>query len=54
MQNRFFKPKITVEVAADAQIGLDLGDLSLAKPGEQISATGYYVTLGVCEVVTER
>ena len=52
VQNRFFKPKITVELAADAKIGLDLGDLSVVKPGEQISATGYYVNPGTCDVVT--
>ena len=52
VQNRFLKPKITVELAADAQIGLDLGNLSIAKPGDKISAEGYYITPGVCEVVT--
>jgi len=50
VQNRFFKPKITVELTADAQIGLDLGNLSTAKPGDKISAVGYYVTPGICEV----
>ncbi len=50
VQNRFFKPKITVELSADAQIGLDLGNLSLAKPGDKISATGYYIAPGICEV----
>ncbi|MGA2259163.1 MAG: hypothetical protein ABSG53_31205 [Thermoguttaceae bacterium] len=52
VQNRFFKPKITVELAADAKIGLDLGNLSIAKPGDKISAEGYYITPGTCEVVT--
>ena len=51
VQNRFLKPKITVELAPDAQIGLDLDDLSLAKPGDKISATGYYATPGLCEQV---
>ena len=35
MQNRFFKPKITVELSADAQIDLDLGDLSAGQAGRQ-------------------
>ena len=51
VQNRFFKPKITAELSADVQIGLDLGDLSMAKPGDKISAAGYYVTPGVCQMV---
>ena len=51
VQNRFFRPRIMVELAADAKIGLDLGDLSMAKPGDKISAVGYYVTEGTCEVV---
>ena len=54
VQNRFLKPKITVDVAADAQIGLDLGDvgdLSLAEPGDKISAAGYCIKPGSCEIV---
>ena len=51
VQNRFFKPKITAELAADAQIGLDLGNLATAKPGDKISAEGFYVTPGVCQLV---
>ena len=50
--NRFFKPRITVELTADVQIGLDLGNLSLAKVGDKISAAGYYVTPGICEAGT--
>src|SRR5208283_4155959 len=53
VQNRFLKPKITVELAADAQIDLDLGNLSYAKPGDQITAVGYYITPGACQVVTD-
>jgi hypothetical protein len=47
VQNRFLKPKITVELAPDAHIGLDLEDLSLAQPGDKISASGFYITAGV-------
>jgi len=53
VQNRFFRPKMTVELAADAQIGLDLGNLSFARPGDRISATGYYIKQGICDVVTD-
>ncbi len=50
VQNRFFKPKITVELAADAQIGLDLADMSLVKPGDKVAALAFCANLGVCEV----
>jgi len=51
VQNRFLKPRITVELAPDAQIGLDLGNLSVAKPGDKLSGMGFYITPGTCEVV---
>jgi hypothetical protein len=49
VHNRFFKPRIAVELSPDAQIDLDLGNLSLAKASDNISATGYYITPGICE-----
>jgi hypothetical protein len=52
VQNRFFKPKITAELSGDVQIGLDLGSLTLAKPGDKISAAGFYVTQGTCEATS--
>ena len=51
VQNRFLKPRITVDLAADARIDLDLGDLSLAKPGDKIQAEGFYAVPGTCEEV---
>ncbi len=47
--NRFFKHKITVELSPDAEIALDLSDLSMAKPGDKVSAKGYYIRPGVCQ-----
>ncbi len=49
--NSFFKPKVTVELAADAQIGLDLGDPSVVKPGDKLSAVGFFIKPGFCDVV---
>jgi hypothetical protein len=46
--NRFFKAKITAELSPDAEIRLDLSDLSLAKPGDKVSGQGYYLTPGMC------
>jgi hypothetical protein len=50
VQNRFFKPKITAELAPDATIDLDLGNLTAIKPGDNVTAAeGYYLNPGVCE-----
>ncbi len=51
VQNRFMKSRITVDLAADARIDLDLGDLSLAQPGDKIQAQGFYAVQGTCEQV---
>jgi hypothetical protein len=48
-QNRFFKPRITAELSPDAEIALDLSELSVAKPGDKVSAKGYYITPGLCQ-----
>jgi hypothetical protein len=47
--NRYFKQKITVELTPEAEIALDLSDLNTAKPGDQVSAKGYYITPGICQ-----
>jgi len=47
--NRFFKSKITAELSSDAEIALDVSDLSVVKAGDKVSATGYYITPGVCQ-----
>jgi hypothetical protein len=47
--NHYFKQKITVELSPEAEIALDLSDLNMAKPGDQVSAKGYYITPGVCQ-----
>jgi hypothetical protein len=49
VQNRFLKSKITAELAADAKIDLDLGNLSVVKPGDKISGEGFYLNEGICE-----
>ena len=46
--NRYFKLKISAELSPEAEIALDLCDLSMAKPGDKVSAKGYYITPGVC------
>jgi hypothetical protein len=47
--NEFFKPRITVDLAKDAQIGLDLGlrDIACVKPGDKFSADVLYLKPGV-------
>jgi hypothetical protein len=47
--NRYFKQKITAELSPEAEIALDLSDLSFAKPGDKVSAKGYYIQPGVCQ-----
>jgi hypothetical protein len=49
VQNRFLKPRITAELAADAVIDLDLGNLAAVKPGDKVAALGFYLNPGVCE-----
>jgi hypothetical protein len=51
VQNRYLKPRILADLTPDARIGLDLDDLSLAKPGDKVTASGFYATAGVCEQV---
>jgi hypothetical protein len=46
--NRFFKAHITAELSPDAEIALDLADLTVARPGDKVSANGYSITKGVC------
>ena len=46
--NRFFKARISAELSPDAEIAVDISDLSAVKPGDKVSARGYYITPGIC------
>ena len=46
--NRFFKARISAELSPDAEIAVDISDLSAVRPGDKVSARGYYITPGVC------
>src|SRR5262249_1354466 len=47
--NRFFKQKISAELSPEVEIALDLSDLTIAKPGDKVSAKGYSLQPGVCQ-----
>ena len=50
VQSRYFKAsRVSVELTSDAEIALNISDLSAVKPGDKVSARGFYVTPGVCE-----
>ena len=49
VKNRFFRPKISVEVSDNAQIDVELGILTVVKPGDRIAAAGGFITRGTCE-----
>lgn len=50
-QNRYFKPRINVELSDNATIDLDLADLSIAKPGDGISVHGFSAAPGSAEAM---
>jgi hypothetical protein len=49
VQNRYMKSRIIADLSPEAEVALDLSDLSTAKPGDKVSARGYYITPGVCQ-----